>query len=585
MNYKELLTYIPEIMRVVRMMLALFLTFDYPFAGKCLILLICCEIAVGRGQYNRARACAMDILLLYLCVSEKKSYFNANLFIMVVVVLVGIELIIKVAKRLAERLDIFKKLSDKISPVMSKLKKRYIVLGVVAFLIAAFALAIIPYSDIPEVSEEYKDSFDVNEFYSDEESCDRAAIIDDNGEALAQRIMLIENAREEIIMSTFSFKSDTAGKQMLAALREAAKRGVTVRILIDGFNSIMDIEGNPYFMALASEENVEIRIYNEASIFESWKGMSRMHDKYLIADDEVYILGGRNTFNYFLGDQKSHKNHDRDVLVYNTGGEESSIYELKEYFLGVWELDVCEEWNEYLISGLLPSVGEAEKDLDKVYADMQETHWEWFVEPDYMSMTVATDKITLLSNPTDIYMKEPQVFYGLCQLMKQAKEEVVIHTPYIIADDYMYESFTEICENVEVKVMTNAPSNNGNLFGAVDYILHKEEILDTGLNVLEYNGGISYHAKSITIDDNISIVGSFNMDYKSMYHDTELMLVIDSEELNACLKESHAAYEAEADEAELVMNELEIMLKEKNMKKRFLGTFIRMFDPQIRFLF
>ena len=145
-------------------------------------------------------------------------------------------------------------------------------------------------------------------------------------------------------------------------------------------------------------------------------------------------------------------------------------------------------------------------------------------EPDYEKMTVATDKITLLSNPTDIYMKEPWVFYGLCQLMKQADEEVVIHTPYLIADDYMYESFTEICKDVDVKVMTNAPSNNGNLFGAVDYIMHKEEILDTGLSVLEYNGGTSYHAKSITIDDNISIVGSFNMDYKSMYQDTEMIL-------------------------------------------------------------
>ena len=582
MNYRELLTYIPEIMRVVRMLLALFLTFDYPFAGKCLILLICCEIAVGRGAYNRKRACVIDIILIGLSFAEKMSYFKANLIIMVAVVLICIELIAKVVVRLSERIDIIKML---LSNITIDIKRRYVVLGVILFFIAVLALAIAPYSNMPAVSEEYKDSFNVLDFYSDEESCDRAAIIDDNGEALAQRIMLIENAKEEIIMSTFSFKSDTAGKQMIAALSEAAKRGVKVRILIDGFNSIMDIEGNPYFMALASEENVEIRIYNEANIFTSWKGMSRMHDKYIIADDDVYILGGRNTFNYFLGDQKSHKNHDRDVLVYNTGGEESSIYELKEYFWGVWELEVCEEWREYLISGLLPSVGEARKDLKELYADMKEAHWEWFEEPDYMNMTVATDKVSLLSNPTDIYMKEPWVFYGLCQLMEQAQKEVVIHTPYIIADDYMYEAFTDICKDVKVRVMTNAPSNNGNLFGAVDYVLHKEDILNTGLDILEYNGGISYHAKSMTIDDDISIVGSFNMDYKSMYHDTELMLVIDSEELNASLKKSHELYEEAAGEAKLLPNELDFMLREKNTKKRLQGTLIRFLDKYIRFLF
>jgi len=42
--------------------------------------------------------------------------------------------------------------------------------------------------------------------------------------------------------------------------------------------------------------------------------MGRMHDKYLIADGKTYILGGRNTYNYFLGEFPGHKNYDRDVL-------------------------------------------------------------------------------------------------------------------------------------------------------------------------------------------------------------------------------------------------------------------------------
>ncbi len=582
MNYKEILTYIPEIMRVLRMMMALFLTFDYPIAGKCLLLMVCVEIAVGRLQYNKKRAVVLDLILIYLNLAGSMSYIKVNIFIFVALILLSVELVVKVIQRFSDRVDIFKKLSKVLD---INIKKRYVALGVITFLICAFVLAVTPYSEAPKVSEAYKETFDVNKFYSDEVCCDRATIIDDNGEALARRINLIENAKEEIVMSTFSFISDTAGKQVITALREAAKRGVKVRILIDGFNSIMDIEGNPYFMALAEEENVTIKIYNEANIFTSWKAMSRMHDKYIIADDEVYILGGRNTFNYFLGDQNSHKNHDRDVLVYNTGDQDSSIYELRNYFEGVWNLDVCHEWNEYLISGLLPSVNRARSDLEEIYKDMKEKNGEWFEEPDYESITVATDKVTLLSNPTDIYMKEPWVFYGLCQLMAQADEEVVIHTPYIIADETMYQAFTDICKNVDVKVMTNAPVNNGNMFGAVDYVIHKQQILDTGLNVLEYNGGISYHAKSMTIDEDISIVGSFNMDYKSMYHDTELMLVIDSVELNAILKASHESYEKDAVEAEVQDNELGLMLQQKNTNKKIQGTIIRFLDPYVRFLF
>ena len=72
----------------------------------------------------------------------------------------------------------------------------------------------------------------------------------------------------------------------------------------------------------------------------------------------------------------------------------------------------------------------------------------------------------------------------------------------------------------------------------------------------------------MTIDEDISIVGSFNMDYKSMYHDTELMLVIDSVELNAILKASHESYEKDAVEAEVQDNELGLMLQQKNTNKK-----------------
>ena len=49
--------------------------------------------------------------------------------------------------------------------------------------------------------------------------------------------------------------------------------------------------------------------YNKANPLKSWKMMGRMHDKYLIADGKRYILGGRNTYNYFLGDFPGHKNY------------------------------------------------------------------------------------------------------------------------------------------------------------------------------------------------------------------------------------------------------------------------------------
>ena len=76
---------------------------------------------------------------------------------------------------------------------------------------------------------------------------------------------------------------------ILGALHDAADRGVHIRLLVDGMESWIDMEGNPYFYGLSSHENVEIKLYNKANPLKPWKMMGRMHDKYLIADGKRYI--------------------------------------------------------------------------------------------------------------------------------------------------------------------------------------------------------------------------------------------------------------------------------------------------------
>ncbi len=66
------------------------------------------------------------------------------------------------------------------------------------------------------------------------------------------RVRLIKNAKKEIILSTFAFQSDESGKLILGALHDAADRGVHIRLLVDGMESWIDMEGNPYFYGLSS---------------------------------------------------------------------------------------------------------------------------------------------------------------------------------------------------------------------------------------------------------------------------------------------------------------------------------------------
>lgn len=68
---------------------------------------------------------------------------------------------------------------------------------------------------------------------------ERILSIDDNREALIWRLRLIESAKEKIVLTTFDFRSDNSGKDIMAALLQAADRGVEVQILVDGIYGIV----------------------------------------------------------------------------------------------------------------------------------------------------------------------------------------------------------------------------------------------------------------------------------------------------------------------------------------------------------
>lgn len=568
--------------------MAVALSFYYPLIVWFLALFLCKELYMGimglylikknkaiQGAQRYGKLCTAVInagaFLLILC--PDLSIMMSNLIIYFMMLMVCITFICYIRFHIS----IIREKENK------KIKVWLLLLIILIYIIVG---GITPYIRQPKVSDAYQNAFHAEDFYASEYSSDRAAVIEDNGEALTERLRMIEQAEDSIILSTFDFRSDVSGKKMLAALKAAAERGVHVQILVDGVSGQLRMEGNPYFYALASNENVEIKIYNPVNPLLPWRGMSRLHDKYVIADESVYILGGRNTFDYFLGNQKGHKNIDRDVFVYNTGGTDSSVYQVMDYFAGVWNLGCCRKWHGGGSLTWIPSVKKADRELDALYNEMKLEHGDWFESVDYEAKTVPVNKITLLSNPTGLYAKEPWVFYGLSRLIEDADSEVLIHTPYIMCNDMMYETFRNVCSgDASVTLMTNSAANNGNPFGSVDYVMNKEKILDTDLQILEYEGGISYHGKSMTIDDDIAIIGSFNMDMKSVYQDTELMLVVNSRELNEQLKEHLLSYQQDAREAVLDEGEMDALFKDDvSGKKKLLRWLIKTVDPYLRFL-
>lgn len=151
------------------------------------------------------------------------------------------------------------------------------------------------------------------------------------------RLRMIGAAKKSIVLATFDLRADESGTDLLAALDQAAKRGVEIKLLIDGIYQQLFLNGSKDFQALAERENVVVGVYNPVTPAGLFKLNYRMHDKYVIVDDEMYLLGGRNSNDIFLGDYTTDINVDRDILVCDTtNGKGESLQDLEAYFQQIW---------------------------------------------------------------------------------------------------------------------------------------------------------------------------------------------------------------------------------------------------------
>ncbi|MDO4459163.1 MAG: phospholipase D family protein [Clostridia bacterium] len=380
------------------------------------------------------------------------------------------------------------------------------------------------------INNEYKEEFKKTGYLSNLTCSERVLNIENNEDALLWRLRMIASAKESIVLATFDFRTDESGTDIMAALMDAADRGVDVKIIIDGIYQPVFLRKDKSFLSFCNHNNIEVRFYNSVSHIYSIN--YRMHDKYILVDDRMYLLGGRNTSDTFLGDVSNKSNIDRDILVYNTGeGKGDSFQQLEEYFYSIW--------NEKKVNTVKKKVN---KDIyNREISRLQVRYIELRSEFDLDSFnaweesTYPAKKISLLNNGTNTGRKQPRLLYAISELAENA-DEVIIQTPYIICNKEMYSTIVSMSENSKVSFYINAVEKGSNPFGCTDYLNNKEKILSCGATVYEVMNENALHTKTIIIDDNISVVGSYNFDMRSTYLDTELMLVIDSKELNKAIR-------------------------------------------------
>jgi putative cardiolipin synthase len=366
--------------------------------------------------------------------------------------------------------------------------------------------------------------------------------LDNHFDSLKWRLRALESAESSIDIQIFLWKKDHSGKLIMAEILAAADRGVKVRLLID---DTFTIQQDQILTDINHHPNIDIRIYNPfkrrynsfsmrflMNVTEFSRIDHRMHNKVLIVDNHVTIMGGRN-----LGDNGS-------ITPFI-----STIFDL--YWANPWSFPVEK------ILRKRPKDIEIQTRPRTLFFPLNENHqqritaWKRFKEQATEAEYSVLYDLPLEANPKN--RTDDNFTLDIYKLISDAKSSVDIISPYFIPTPELEEAiFNAEQRGVEVRILTNSLQSNNHTIAHSFYRKHMEKYVDSGAELHEYrawardrnlfmyppseNKTLGLHAKIILIDDDLSLIGSANLDPRSLNINSELGILLKSEKLCAQLR-------------------------------------------------
>lgn len=367
-------------------------------------------------------------------------------------------------------------------------------------------------------------------------SSDLASIISDSEEALSVRLALLQEAKDKVDIAYYAISNDETGRVFLSEILKAADCGVQIRIINDGKLGALSSRNR---RALASHENIQMARFNPLNPLMPWTFVESLHDKCIIVDGKYSLSGGRNIgAPYFnLAKRPQDNKYDLDILLEKDGKGQriSAVDTLTEYFNLLWKNKATKRVQPRKddVKRQKFILKEGEKFLEK-YANFTEKNLQYFTE-----QGIRPERIQVLHNPiqTKIGRNEKWILDDLTKLLRNSKKNIYIETPYATATKPILE-FLKESRNLESTYLTNSYLAANNLAAYPNYYYQRKKFLKTGVDIYEYVDEASLHGKALMMDEEICIIGSFNLDSRSVYLNTETMIVVESEEFTREFKKT-----------------------------------------------
>ena len=294
----------------------------------------------------------------------------------------------------------------------------------------------------------------------------------------------IDCAIDHAHVMVYILQNDQAGNRILSALERAARRGVKCRLLIDAVGSSRDRKAIAKRLAGTGVEMqliLPLRFWNRATRLDL-----RNHRKIVVVDGGVGWVGSQNMHRI----EYEPKTFYREVMARVAG---PVVSELQAIFIGDWYLETSEDIGS---RALMPSHIPVKSTEPLALAQVLPSG------PDYPDAGV------------DVLFTE---------LIYAAQEQVVLATPYFVPNEPLLLALrTAVFKGVKVTLFVTSTTNSWLIDRAQQSYF--EELLSAGVEVMLYRERF-LHAKHLSIDDEVAIVGSANMDRRSFELNSEVTLV------------------------------------------------------------
>lgn len=398
-------------------------------------------------------------------------------------------------------------------------------------------------------------------------------VLEDGVSSLTSRAWLCDEAKKTIDIQYYIFSKDNTGLLASDFLVRAADRGIKIRMLID---DITVKAGSKELYALDSHENIEIKIYNPgvkigtvgARIKKLVKNINkihrRMHNKTITVDDQVAITGGRNIADEYFDFDKEYNFRDRDVLLIGkTVPDVKSSFELfwKDTLsvkLGDLVNENKEKKNNEPRFDKLHAYAEDTKNFSPAMREKVKNFPQTFKAVQKSGGLLWVDNVSFVADIPGKNENRPNREGGVCTdsiiaLITKAKTSIDIQSPYFILTDVGRELFhAQVKRGVKIRILTNSLTSTDNHEAFSGYERDRKLLLETGIEIYEfkphakvryklmndevqstidYKAVYGLHAKTMVIDNAISVIGSYNLDPRSANLNTECVAIIRSQEV------------------------------------------------------